>query len=49
MGTGVVGRCAETRSGALVNDYPSRPEAIPWAVALGMKHVIAEPLCSATS
>ena len=44
MGTGVLGRCAETRSGALVNDYPSRPEAIPWAVALGMKHVIAEPL-----
>ncbi len=44
VGEGVLGRCAQTRRGALVNDYPTRPEAIAFGVALGLQHVIAEPL-----
>jgi PAS domain S-box-containing protein len=44
MGEGVAGRCAETRQGLLVNDYPRWPGAIAWAVGQGFRHVIAQPL-----
>jgi PAS domain S-box-containing protein len=44
MGEGVAGRCAETRRGLCVNDYPRWPGAIPWAVGGGFRHVMAQPL-----
>jgi signal transduction histidine kinase len=44
FGEGVAGRCAEARGGVLVNDYPGWPHAIPWAVAHGLRHVMAHPL-----
>jgi PAS domain S-box-containing protein len=44
MGEGVAGRCAATRQGLLVNDYPSWPAALPWAVRRGLQHVMAQPL-----
>jgi PAS domain S-box-containing protein len=44
MGEGVAGRCAETRHGLLVNDYPRWPGALPWAVREGFRHVMAQPL-----
>ncbi|HSB41513.1 MAG TPA: GAF domain-containing protein [Methylomirabilota bacterium] len=44
VGDGVAGRCAATRQGLLVNDYPSWPAALPWAVRRGLQHVMAQPL-----
>jgi PAS domain S-box-containing protein len=44
IGEGLAGRCAQTRHGALVNDYPGWPDAIPWAVAHGLRHVMVQPL-----
>jgi PAS domain S-box-containing protein len=44
MGEGVAGQCAQTRQGLCVNDYPGWPGAIPWAVAHGLRHVMAQPL-----
>jgi PAS domain S-box-containing protein len=44
VGEGVAGRCAATRQGLLVNDYPRWPGAVPWAVRVGLQHVMAQPL-----
>src|SRR5262245_13662763 len=44
LGEGVLGRCAASRRGLFVNDYPTWPDALPWAVTMGLQHVLAEPL-----
>src|SRR5947207_4405235 len=46
FGVGLVGTCAESRRGHLVSDYPSWPHAYPAAVAMGMRHLMAQPLLS---
>jgi PAS domain S-box-containing protein len=46
FGAGLVGTCAESRRGLLVDDYPAWSKAHPPAVALGMRHVMAQPLLS---
>jgi GAF domain-containing protein len=44
MGTGVTGLCAERRRGMLVNDYASRPEALPQGTAVDTRRAMAQPL-----
>jgi PAS domain S-box-containing protein len=44
LGEGAAGRCAESRRGLVVNDYGAWPGAIGWAVRLGIRHVMAQPL-----
>jgi signal transduction histidine kinase len=44
LGEGVTGRCVERREGLLVNDYFAWPQAVPAAVARGLRHVMSQPL-----
>lgn len=44
VGTGVTGLCAQRRRGMLVNDYASRPEALPQWTAVDLRRVMAQPL-----
>jgi PAS domain S-box-containing protein len=46
FGEGIAGVCAERRRGLVVADYPTWQHAYPPAVALGVRHVIAQPLLS---
>jgi GAF domain-containing protein len=44
VGTGVTGLCAQRRRGLVVNDYASRPEALPQWLAIDLRRVMAQPL-----
>ncbi len=44
FGEGMAGRCAATRSGLLVRDYPRWAHAVPRYVAAGLQHAMAQPL-----
>lgn len=44
VGEGLAGACAATRRGRLVNDYPAWPDALPWGVASGIRHIMVQPL-----
>src|SRR5215468_8370894 len=44
MGQGVTGLCAARRQGVVVNDYATRPEALPQWMALQVSRVMSQPL-----
>jgi signal transduction histidine kinase len=44
IGHGMTGRCAEQRTGIVVNDYGAHPGAMPEVVRAGVRHAIAQPL-----
>ncbi len=44
LGEGMTGRCAATRRGLLVRDYPRWAHALPRYVAAGLRHAMAQPL-----
>jgi GAF domain-containing protein/CheY-like chemotaxis protein len=44
LGEGVAGVAAAERRGVIANDYPNSPLAHPEFIALGIRHVIAQPL-----
>lgn len=44
MGRGVSGLCAVRRRGVVVNDYATRPEALPQWIALQLSRVMSQPL-----
>lgn len=44
MGEGITGLCAARRQGFLVNDYPSRPEALERWLALDLRRLMVQPL-----
>ena len=44
FGEGMSGRCAATRHGLLVQDYPRWDHAVPRYVAAGLQHAMAQPL-----
>jgi len=44
FGEGMSGRCAATRHGLLVQDYPRWEHAVPRYVAAGLRHAMAQPL-----
>jgi DNA-binding CsgD family transcriptional regulator/putative methionine-R-sulfoxide reductase with GAF domain len=44
VGSGVVGTVFEQRRSVLLDDYPSTPHALPWAVSRGVRAVAAVPL-----
>src|SRR4029450_4416430 len=43
MGRGVSGLCAVRRRGVVVNDYATRPEALPQGIALQLNRGMARP------
>jgi signal transduction histidine kinase len=44
FGEGMTGRCAATRRGLLVRDYPRWGQALPRYVAAGLRQAMAQPL-----
>src|SRR5262245_60757257 len=44
FGEGMAGRCAATRSGLLVREYPRWEHALSRYVAAGLRHAMAQPL-----
>ena len=44
VGEGITGLCAARRQGLLVNDYPSRPEALERWLALDLRRLMVQPL-----
>src|SRR5262245_1210570 len=44
FGEGMSGRCAATRHGLLVRDYPRWEHAVPRYVAAGLRRAMAQPL-----
>ncbi|MGH7390438.1 MAG: GAF domain-containing protein, partial [Candidatus Rokuibacteriota bacterium] len=44
VGQGIVGLCAATRRGVVVDDYAAWPQALPQFVALGLRRAMACPL-----
>jgi len=44
MGQGVTGLCAARRQGVVVNDYATRPEALPQWMAIQLSRVMSQPL-----
>src|SRR5262245_21807712 len=44
FGEGMSGRCAATRHGLLISDYPRWEHAVPRYVSAGLRHAMAQPL-----
>src|SRR5262245_32159465 len=44
FGEGMSGRCAATRHGLLISDYPRWEHAVPRYVTAGLRHAMAQPL-----